>query len=313
MKRLRRKRKPRGARRRPVNVLASGMTVIGLYLGTRSIFASIEQEYALAAYLILGAIFFDMFDGTVAKLTKTTSEFGKQLDSLCDLVSFGVAPAVLVYNAYQVYNPAPGSFAEKTGSLVALVAIVFVICAALRLARFNAYQAEEREWFVGLPSPAAGGTVAVFVLFVQYFETRVEYYALGMVTFALSILMVSNVMYPKERVKTFVFAPKRAFMILGFGAYVIALIHYAILISPAIVLFPLACTYVLFGLGYTLHHQFTRTAPAAPAAEAGPAAEAAAVQEPAAAQAPPSAPPSGGEPAPGEDAGSSPRYSGERS
>jgi CDP-diacylglycerol--serine O-phosphatidyltransferase len=255
MKRIRRKSPKRKdtIRRRPINVLASGMTVMGLYMGTASIFSSIEHEYKTAAFLILGAIIFDMFDGTVAKLTKTTSEFGKQLDSLCDLVDFGVAPAVLVYNAYQMYTPEPGSFAAKTGSLVAIVAIVYVICAALRLARFNVYQADQRDWFEGLPSPAAGGTVATFVLFLQYFQSPAEYYILGLTTLLLAGLMVSTVRYPKDRMKSFAFAPKHAVFILGAVALGIALIHYAITISPAIVLFPVAFSYVLFGICDTVY------------------------------------------------------------
>ncbi|MCC6144876.1 MAG: CDP-diacylglycerol--serine O-phosphatidyltransferase [Candidatus Hydrogenedentes bacterium] len=258
MKRMRRKtpkspKSKQALRRRPINVLASGMTVMGLYMGTASIFSSIEHEYKTAAFLILGAIFFDMFDGTVAKLTKTTSEFGKQLDSLCDLVDFGVAPAVLVYNAYQMYTPQAGSFAAKTGSLVAIVAIVYVICAALRLARFNVYQADQRDWFEGLPSPAAGGTVATFVLFLQYFESSAEYYILGMMTLLLAGVMVSTVRYPKDRMKSFAFAPKHAVFILGAVALAIALVHYAITISPAIVLFPVAFAYVLFGIADTVH------------------------------------------------------------
>ena len=263
MKPLRKRPGRRAAlKRRPINVLASAMTTISLYLGTASIFASIGQEYERAAYLILAAIIFDMLDGTVARLTKSVSEFGKQLDSLCDLVSFGVAPAVLVFAVYLQHSPREGSFVGKSG---AFVAIIYVICAALRLARFNTYQADKRDSFVGLPSPAAGATVAAFVLFLDFFEfskSNFEYYAVGFITLLMGYLMVSTVRYPKDRMKSFVLAPSHAFMVLGFIAYAMAVVHYAITISPAIVLFPVASTYVLFGIWDTLYSYFASPAAA---------------------------------------------------
>ena len=81
---------------RPVNIAASVMTIMNLYMGVASIFASIGLEFNKAAIFIFMAIAFDMLDGFVARLTKSVSEFGKELDSLCDIVSFGIAPAVLV-------------------------------------------------------------------------------------------------------------------------------------------------------------------------------------------------------------------------
>lgn len=269
MSALRRKRRKRlGKKRRPINVLASAMTTMSLYMGTASIFASIGGEYETAAYLILGAIIFDMLDGTVARLTHSTSEFGKQLDSLCDLVSFGAAPAVLVFSVYLQHAPAgdEGSFIGKSG---AFVAIIFVICAALRLARFNTYQSSMRESFVGLPTPAAGATVASFVIFLRFFgffKSSFEYYAVGALTLLTAGLMVSAVRYPKDRMKSFVLAPNHAFMVLGVIAYAVAVIHYAVTISPAIVLFPVMCTYLLFGLGDTFYTWYAQRGAAQTAA-----------------------------------------------
>ena len=261
MRSLKRKNMRRqNVRRRPINVLASAMTTMSLYLGVASIFASIGSEYDRAAFLIFGAILFDMLDGTVARLTHSVSEFGKELDSLCDLVSFGVAPAVLVFSVYLQHAPQEGSFVGKTG---AFVAIIFVICTALRLARYNTYQSEMRESVVGLPSPAAGATVASFVLFLRFFgffKSDFEYYAVGALTLLMAGLMVSTVRYPKDRMKSFVLSPNHAFIALGIIAYAVAIIHYAVTISPAIVLFPLTGTYVLFGIGDTLHARFTQRA-----------------------------------------------------
>ncbi len=273
----------RNSRRRPINVLASVLTTISLYLGLMSIFASIGQEFEKAALLILLAMVFDASDGTVARLTKSVSEFGKELDSLCDLVSFGVAPAVLVFMAYLPewgHLPIPPKAESLMGKTGSYMAIFYVICAALRLARFNIYQADRRDSFTGLPSPAAGGTIATFMLFLEYFEPRLErqelgplaYYALGPMAVFLAILMVSTVKYPKDRFKSFILAPRHAFVALGFCALAIPIVHYAITTSPYIVMFPLAIVYVLFGLGDTVYtHYATRAANSKLAHTHGPA------------------------------------------
>jgi len=185
-------------------------------------------------------------DGTIAKLTKSVSEFGKQLDSLCDLVSFGTAPAALIYKAHLHEPGAADSWVGRTGSVVA---IVFVICGALRLARFNVYQSERRDYFVGLPIPAAGATIAAFVLFTQYFEISVRYGVLVPVTLGLAYLMVSTVRYPKDKLKFFVFAPRNAFRILAICVIGIAVFHYARTYSLKIVLLPVMIIYLFFGLG----------------------------------------------------------------
>lgn len=238
----------RALRRRPINALASVITIFSLYFGLASVFWSIRANYVKAAYLILFALICDMFDGTVARLTNSTSDFGKELDSLCDLVSFGVAPAVLIYHAYwQDYESAMPGPIGRTGSGMA---IIFVICAALRLARYNVFQSQIRDSFTGLPSPGAGGTIAAFVLFTHYYDLHVAFYVLGPLTLMLAYLMVSNVRYPKDRLKKiFILTPANAFRVLALSAIVIAVFHYAITHDPAIVLFPLFMTYVMLGIG----------------------------------------------------------------
>jgi len=261
------KKNSRLSKRRPINVLASVITTVSLYLGLWSIFCSIRQEYEMAAYLILLAILCDSTDGTLARLTKSVSEFGKELDSLCDLVSFGVAPAVLIYHAYLVEEQMAGTVVGRTGSVVA---IIFVICGALRLARFNVFQSAHRDSFTGLPIPAAGGTVAAFVLFMSYFELHVAFYVLGPLTLALAYLMVSTVRYPKDRLKkVLVLAPQSAFKMLALSVVVIAVFHYAITHSPVIVLFPLAMTYVCVGLGDEVYRFVRNHRPFARATAAG--------------------------------------------
>ncbi len=244
-KRRSRRFRQRKRRRMPINVAASVITTFALYCGIASVFATIRNDFELASYWILAAILFDMLDGTIARLTKSVSDFGKELDSLADMVSFGVAPAVLIYSAYLSESAAADSAAAPMGSMVA---IIFVICAALRLARYNIYQAERQDLFVGLPSPAAAGTIASFTLFVQYFDLHVAYWVLGPLTVALAGLMVSTVKYPKKTMRVFVLTPRKALRFLVLCGVGIAVFHYALQYHPAIVLLPLGMSYVLFGV-----------------------------------------------------------------
>ena len=233
-------------KRRPINVLASVITTLSLYLGLTSVFFSIRGEYEKAAYVILGAIVCDMLDGTVARLTNTQSEFGKELDSLCDLVSFGVAPAVLIFCAFCNEDPGSMGLGNRIGGVTA---IIFVICGALRLARFNVYQSTQREHFTGLPIPAAGGTVATFVLFTHYYNLHVAFWFLCPLTLLLAYLMVSTVRYPKDRLKkALVLSPNNAFRLLVFFVIAFAVLHFCVTVSPVIIMFPLAAAYMLYGI-----------------------------------------------------------------
>jgi len=276
MKNIRRYKFRRELQRKPINVLASFITALSLYFGLASMFLSMREKYDLAAIAILGAIVCDMLDGTVARLTKSVSEFGKELDSLCDLVSFGVAPAVLIYHAYWREEQMQGSTEGRTG---AIIAIIFVVLGALRLARFNVYQSTHRDSFTGLPIPAAGGAIATFVLFADFWNLNVKFWLLGPLTLLLAALMVSNVRYPKDRLKrAFVVAPRNAFRLLALSGVVLAAIHYAATHSPALILFPIVMSYVLFGIYEDLAGRLRgrRAAPAvAPAAVAGEASAAA--------------------------------------
>lgn len=280
--RVDRLRQQRENRRRPINVLASVMTTMNLYCGITSIFASMGLEFEKAAYYILAGVIFDTLDGFVARLTNSVSDFGKELDSLADVVTFGVAPAVLVFAAHippesfndLVLSTRAESIVGMSGSFAG---IIFAVCAALRLARYNTFQSTRRDSFVGLPSPAAGCTIAAFVLFLQYFEGGLEgmkfgalaYYAVTPMAIALALLMVSRVLYPRNRLKAFVLKPRHAFTALGVYAFVIAVLHYALTTSWAIVLFPVAAAYVLFGLADTAHMKLTRRVIEDPPAQPG--------------------------------------------
>jgi CDP-diacylglycerol---serine O-phosphatidyltransferase len=224
----------RNRKRMPINVAASAVTSLALYCGVASIFWGIRGQYDVASYWIIGAILLDMLDGTVARMTKSVSDFGKELDSLADMVSFGVAPAVLIFNAYVVEGEANREFLAPAGSFMA---VFYVICAALRLARYNAFQAGRQDIFIGLPSPAAAGMIASFTLFCQYFELHVTYWVLGPLTIFLALLMVSNVRYPKKSTNMFILAPRRAFRVLVLCVGAIAALNYALHYDSAAIVF----------------------------------------------------------------------------
>jgi len=231
-------------RRMPINVAASVITTFSVYCGIASILAAIRADYDVASYWILAAIISDMLDGMIARLTKSVSDFGKELDSMADMVAFGGAPAVLIYSAYLRESDASGAYTAPMGSMVATL---FVICTALRLARYNIFQSERQDVFIGLPSPAAAGNIASFTLFARYFELNVAYWVLGPLTIALAGLMVSTVRYPRKTMQVFVLAPRKAFRFLVLCVVGISVFNYALQYSPAIVLLPLGMAYVLFG------------------------------------------------------------------
>lgn len=254
----------RQRKRMPINIAASAITSIALYCGIASIFASIRGQYNDASYWIIAAIFFDTLDGTVARLTKSVSEFGKELDSLSDIVSFGVAPAVLIYTAYAQTGGLDGSESPLGG----MIAIMFVILGALRLARYNVFQSNRQDIFVGLPIPSAAGNIAALTLFCNYFDIQITNWAMMPFTLTLALLMVSNVRYPKKNLSVFLLTPRKGFRTMVGVGILIAVFHYARSYSPNIVFLPLGITYVLFGITNEFVAFITRRKPlSAPASE----------------------------------------------
>jgi len=165
------------------------LTCTSLFSGFYSIVASINGNFYPAAIAILVAAVFDGLDGRVARMTGSTSKFGMELDSLCDLVSFGVAPALLAY----LWALTP------YGRYGWLAAFLFVATTALRLARFNSASDEDNKGhdFVGLPCPAAAGMVATAVMFCRFLGTdeTVKHISLLLLVYVLSYLMVSTHRY----------------------------------------------------------------------------------------------------------------------
>ncbi len=171
--------------------------------------------FAMSGYMIFIAMIADALDGRVARMSQTTSSFGGQLDSLCDVISFGVAPAylmlkVLRYNIVQAQlNPALTMFIER---FVWLAAGAYVACTAIRLARFNVENEEDETShmsFMGLPSPAAAGVIASLVVFynmipdfaekhtwLYWLTEKVIVVPLPFITLGVALLMVSRIRYP---------------------------------------------------------------------------------------------------------------------
>jgi CDP-diacylglycerol--serine O-phosphatidyltransferase len=174
----------------------------------------------MAGYMVLLAMIADMLDGRLARMSKSTSSFGGQLDSLCDIISFGVAPAFLMLEVLQEYKLAglaqPSvAFASFLQRFVWLVAAAYISCAAIRLARFNVENEEDESAhmsFVGLPTPAAAGVLVSMIIFHQeiilpeltgsdtpaylgFCESAIIY-TLPFLVLGVAVLMVSRIRYP---------------------------------------------------------------------------------------------------------------------
>lgn len=169
---------------RPLNarMIPSIFTLSNLLFGFMALIWILDKEFHLAAGMILLSVLMDSMDGKVARKLSVSSDFGKELDSLSDLVSFGVAPAILVYSAY---------LRSGLGIWGILIAAVFALCGAVRLARFNVLNIS--TYFVGVPITFAGGLMALLMLFDQF----VPWVFYPIFLLILSFLMVSTFRVPK--------------------------------------------------------------------------------------------------------------------
>ena len=194
--RRRRERRPRGRKLSKINkeqlkkgiyIIPGIFTVANIYCGYYSIIQAIRENYEISAILIMIATFLDLIDGRIARLTKTTSRFGSELDSLADVVSFGVAPAILVYHWSLKNLPQIGW----------TFSFIYVICGAIRLARYNiASEPASRKYFTGLPIPPAAGILASFIFYSpEPIADRFTSLLVGLMVIFISFLMVSTVRY----------------------------------------------------------------------------------------------------------------------
>ena len=167
-------------------VLPSMFTTGNLFCGFYSVIRSFNHDFEKAAYAIILAGIFDLLDGRVARITKSTSQFGLEYDSIADVVSFGIAPAILAY--VWVLQP--------FGNVGFAAAFFFAACGALRLARFNTITNElPKSYFLGLPIPAAANMVAAAAILYHSFHFDYPQEIMLVAMFALGLLMVSSIRY----------------------------------------------------------------------------------------------------------------------
>ena len=242
--RTRREGLRRPSMRQVVVVMPSAFTLGNLFFGFWAVVSAFNGNFRWAGWFIVFAGILDMLDGRVARLSGTNSRFGEELDSLVDVISFGVAPALLIYFL---------DFASA-GRFSWILCYIYVTAVALRLARFNVLSAGKPStgWFTGLPSPSAGMTLAVYYPFSQTEWYRVslayldlQHQGLVVLMLLLALLMVSNVKYPK-------FPPVGVRTARGlFGAAVYLGILLGGILAPEYFLFPLGLFYVFFGIART--------------------------------------------------------------
>jgi len=228
-------------RHKSVYLLPNLLTTASLFLGFLGLTWAIKGDYATCALCILASCVFDGLDGKVARITGTTSEFGVQLDSLADLVAFGVVPATMAY--LWILN--------DFGRLGLMAAFLFMACGALRLARFNVQAAtSSKKHFVGLPIPAAACTLATLVLFTEYIPASYMHSVLPVFTlvlvYVLSFFMVSTIRF-------YSFKEISAFKAHPFSWMVTAILVFSLVASrPKVLGFIIFLGYLFSGPLYTL-------------------------------------------------------------
>jgi len=221
-----------GAKARGIFVLPSLFTTGGLFAGFYALIAAIQGRFELAAWALIIAGIFDVLDGRVARLLHAESAFGAEYDSMCDMLSFGIAPAVLVY----LWALTP---LQKPGWLAAFL---IAACAALRLARFNTQLAhQDKQYFQGLPTPAAAALISTAVLFHEHAQAAPQPWLWFAVSVTLAYLMVSRVRFVSG--KDVDLRRRRPFVALIIMLVVLVLI----VANPHTNLFVLALAYCLHG------------------------------------------------------------------
>lgn len=222
--------------KRGIYLVPNALTIAGLFAGFYAVVAAMKGFYDVAAIAIFIAMIFDGFDGRVARMTRTESTFGAELDSLADIVSFGIAPALVIYSwALQDLH--------KAGWLASFI---FVAAGAMRLARFNTQATSaSKQYFQGLPIPAAAGVLASSVLLCTVYNVSVGFWLsvlVAIITAGTGLLMISRVRY--YSFKDFNFRHKIPFILL----LLLLLIVVVIVAAPVITVFVLFYGYAISGL-----------------------------------------------------------------
>lgn len=220
--------------KRGVVLLPNLITTANLFCGFFSIVQTLQGKYVFAVWLVILAGFFDFLDGRVARMTNSQSDFGMEYDSLSDLTTFCLAPAILIYTWGMA----------GFGKYGIAAAFIYFTCGALRLARYNVQaQGVEKSDFQGLPSPAAAGTMVSFVLFHQEFfgSPHSESYFILFLAATVGLLMVSNFRYRSLKKVN-----RKRINIVYLVGIVASL--FLILSRPDIMLFPSGLIYIAYGI-----------------------------------------------------------------
>jgi len=237
--------------RRGVYLLPSLFTMGNMFCGYLCVLYAIRGEFAVAAPFIGVAVVLDMLDGRIARMTGTSTAFGVEFDSLADVISFGIAPAILVF----MWGLQP---LHRLGWAVGFI---YLTAAAMRLARFNiqSVKATDKRYFVGMPSPAAAAVPASTVFFYPegFTDPRWALVALA-VMIVPAVLMVSTIRF--NSFKTVDTQKRRSYKVLALVALVIAVIQ----LHPSIVLLALAYLYLVTGLSGAVWSRFRRRSAAPP-------------------------------------------------
>lgn len=228
--------------RRGVVILPSAFTIGNLFLGIWAIVSASRGNFIFAGWLIVLAAIADLMDGRVARFTATGSAFGEELDSLVDAISFGVAPALIMYFLFL-----------QDGGWSWILAFIYIVAAIVRLARFNIEQAgTAKSAFHGLPSPTAGVTLATYYAFTQteFFARYLSHIPVpqtaGWIIILVAGLMVSNVLYPVVPRFGLRSWSGRFAVVLALGSLV------AGFTVPALYFFPMTVLYITYGLARTV-------------------------------------------------------------
>jgi CDP-diacylglycerol--serine O-phosphatidyltransferase len=225
-----------------VYILPNFLTSLSLLCGFYSVVSTMKGDFLIAAWAIIIAAIFDGLDGRIARITHTTTKFGVEYDSLSDLISFGVAPAVLAY----------GLVLNQYGRWGWLAAFLYVACGAIRLARFNTLlNTIKSDLFQGLPIPAAAGMVVSNVIFCFHFnivDKKLLSIFLLLTIYMMAILMVSTIKY--KSFKSLDLGRRKPFSSVIAAIFLICVVAS----EPQIVLFTLAFLYVFSGpAGYVIY------------------------------------------------------------
>jgi len=216
---------------RHLSILPNIFTSLNLICGYLSIVLTSREEFLAAGWMIVLAVICDILDGRIARLTSVTSKFGAELDSLADLVSFGVAPAFLVFNRYLSDYRLVGF----------IVTSIFVLCGALRLARFNITPPSGKDVFTGLPIPAGAGILCTMTIFEMQFYGffRIPDTVIPFIVLGTSFLMVSTIEYPAMKK-----SPKTSFQ----RHLLVLMFILGLVFTPVLTLFFYSWGFAIFGL-----------------------------------------------------------------